>query len=89
MLILAAILTCLRPRVGPDGRCRDAGAGARAATTTPTQPNTASVRDKLQINVYKEADLTQALQVRPTVESRCPSWVIWQPPGDADALQGR
>ena len=39
---------------------------ARAATTTPTQPEyRIGSGDKLQINVYKEADLTQALQVRP------------------------
>jgi polysaccharide export outer membrane protein len=38
----------------------------RAATTTPTQPEyRIGSGDKLQINVYKEADLTQALQVRP------------------------
>ncbi len=34
--------------------------------TTPTQPEyRIGSGDKLQINVYKEADLTQALQVRP------------------------
>lgn len=39
---------------------------ARAATSTPTQPEyRIGSGDKLQINVYKEADLTQALQVRP------------------------
>jgi polysaccharide export outer membrane protein len=36
------------------------------ASTTPTQPEyRIGSGDKLQINVYKEADLTQALQVRP------------------------
>jgi polysaccharide export outer membrane protein len=40
-------------------------APARAATT-PTQPEyRIGSGDKLQINVYKEADLTQSLQVRP------------------------
>lgn len=39
---------------------------ARAAATTPTQPEyRIGSGDKLQINVYKEADLTQSLQVRP------------------------
>jgi polysaccharide export outer membrane protein len=41
-------------------------APARAAATTPTQPEyRIGSGDKLQINVYKEADLTQSLQVRP------------------------
>jgi len=36
------------------------------ATNTPTQPEyRIGSGDKLQINVYKEADLSQALQVRP------------------------
>ena len=39
---------------------------ARVGSATPTQPEyRIGTGDKLQINVYKENDLTQALQVRP------------------------
>ena len=50
----------------PSAAPAPAAAPARAAATTPTQPEyRIGSGDKLQISVYKEADLTQSLQVRP------------------------
>lgn len=54
------------PNTAPQSRVAAATPAAPARATTPTQPEyRIGSGDKLQINVYKEADLTQALQVRP------------------------
>jgi len=54
------------PAPAPRTAAAVAPAAAPRAANTPTQPEyRIGSGDKLQINVYKEADLSQALQVRP------------------------